>query len=414
MASNNIKGGSVRLRGSKWYYSFEAGSVGGKRKRIERVCKNATTERQAYKELEKAIEEYENAGMEVAVSDITVADYLDFWLENYCSVNTKPRTMETYQSIIKNHLKKDLGIYKLKSLNVWQLQKYLNDKKADGTSRTTTQAIYSVLNNSLKFAVVPAKLIKVNPMQDVQMPRFLEKVNSGDDECNNRAYTKDEADKIIALLKTTKDKFYIASMIAYHTGMRIGEVLGLQWCNVNLEKGVIKVIDNLSIYDHKYHITLPKTSNSIRDVALGNVIISVLKEWRIEQMKNRQLYAKHYKKYYLDGEDIVETENDHPLNFVCTIEDGSYIKPTAFAVTKHLVEDTLNIPFTFHSLRHTHATMLVEAGASIKSVQQRLGHSDINTTLNKYVKNTDKMAEDTAKLVDEITLPTLFKNVGKM
>ena len=133
MASNNIKGGSVRLRGNKWYYSFEAGSIGGKRKRIERVCKNATTERQAYKELEKAIEEYENAGMEVAVSDITVADYLDFWLENYCSVNTKPRTMETYQSIIKTHLKPDLGIYKLKSLNVWQLQKYLNDKKADGT-----------------------------------------------------------------------------------------------------------------------------------------------------------------------------------------------------------------------------------------------------------------------------------------
>ena len=104
--------GHIRKRGNKWYYSFEASSVDGKRKRIERV--GGRTKKEAEAALRKALQEYENAGLHFEPSEISVADYMDYWFKNYVMVNCKYNTQSAYEIIIRNHIKPAFGIYKLK------------------------------------------------------------------------------------------------------------------------------------------------------------------------------------------------------------------------------------------------------------------------------------------------------------
>src|SRR5690554_3213150 len=106
--------GHVRKRGDKWYYSFEASSVGGKRKRIERV--GGRTKKEAEAALRKALTEYENAGAHFEPSEMSVADYMDYWFKEYVMINCKYGTQQNYKRIIDLHIKPSLGYYKLKSL----------------------------------------------------------------------------------------------------------------------------------------------------------------------------------------------------------------------------------------------------------------------------------------------------------
>lgn len=109
-----MKGG-VRKRGKTWYYYFDAGVVDGKRNKIER--KGGRTKAEAEAALRVAIAEYENCGTITAESDISVADYFDYWFENYVLVNCKYNTQESYRIIIARHIKPVLGMFKLKSID---------------------------------------------------------------------------------------------------------------------------------------------------------------------------------------------------------------------------------------------------------------------------------------------------------
>lgn len=112
--------GSVRKRGDKWYYSFEASSVDGKRKRIERV--GGRTKKEAEKALRTALDEYENVGNIIDESSISVSDYFDYWFENYVEVNCKFGSQRYYNQIINTHIKPAFGHYRLKSLTAPVLQ----------------------------------------------------------------------------------------------------------------------------------------------------------------------------------------------------------------------------------------------------------------------------------------------------
>jgi hypothetical protein len=162
--------GSLRRRGSKWYYSFEAGSVDGKRKRIERV--GGRTKKEAAAALREALQEYENAGFFFEPSEISVADYMDYWTKNYVEINCKYHTIEAYQNIIDNHIKPGLGSFKLKSLTPVILQEFINQKYLSGYSKNHLTNMITVLSGSFKYAVHPCKFIKENPMQYVKHPKY--------------------------------------------------------------------------------------------------------------------------------------------------------------------------------------------------------------------------------------------------
>lgn len=406
--------GGVRKRGNNWYYYFDLSKVNGERKKIER--KGGRTKKEAEAALRQALQEYENAGLHFEPSEISVADYMDYWLKNYAEINCKYNTKTGYEAIIKNHIKPVLGSYKLKSLTPAVLQQFINDKYLAGTSKNHLTNMFTVLNGSLKYAVHPCKFIRDNPMQYVKYPKY----EHSKLEIDHKIVTSDELDRIIERFPAGTT-FYIPIMIGYYTGCRIGEVMGLTWDDIDLENGIIDI--NKIIYKRKpeWYFGSTKTASSVRKVKIGKTLIDVLKQHKKWQTENRLKYGQHYIQQY-EVEEIDKKTNERlrriyslPLsvnsgvmqriNMICTKEDGDMVTPDTFKYAARVIHYSLGILFNFHSLRHTHATTLIENGANMKDVQKRLGHSRLATTMDTYVKSTEKMSEGTVDIFERLCHP---------
>lgn len=378
-----MKGG-VRKKGKRWYYYFDAGVVDGKRKKVERA--GGDTKKEAEKALREALGEFEDCGSALNESNISVADYLDYWHEQYVLVNCKYNTQQGYRRIIDNHIKPILGIYKLKSLTPTVLQEFLNKKSLNGLKKNTISNFYGVLSGSLRMAVYPYKLIKENPMQYVTMPKYPENRNPN---TNLKIITLEDFKKIINRF-SEGSSFYIPLQIAFNTGMRASEVCGLTWDCVDFNKKTIKVEKIIIKREREWVFGTPKTKSSNRTILMGNTLLNILKHHKKRQIKNKLKYGKYY------------TEN----NFVCTKENGELVSTDSLKYLSRVVNYDLGIPFNFHSLRHTHATMLLEAGANMKDIQFRLGHSKLATTMDTYSHVTDNLKKDTVDILESVIART--------
>lgn len=406
--------GHVRKRGKKWYYSFEASNVDGKRKRIERVGGN--TKKDAEAALRIALQEYNNAGLYFEPSEISVSDYMDYWYKNYVQLNCKYNTQSGYELVIKNHIKPVLGIYKLKSLTPAILQEFVNGKYLSGLSKHSLVNIMSVLSASLKYAVHPCKFIKDTPMQYVKYPKY----EHSKLEIDHQVISNDEFNRIIERFPTGT-AFYIPIMIGYYTGCRIGEVMALTWEDIDLEKGTINI--NKLLYKRKpnWYFGSTKTESSVRSIKIGKTLVNVLKQHQDWQAGNRSKYDRHYIQQYeveeLSGNEKLRKVQSLPasvdpgamqqIEMVCTKENGEMVTPETFKYASRVIHYSLGILFNFHSLRHTHATTLIENGANIKDVQKRLGHANIETTLQTYTHDTVKMAEQSVEIFEKAVNPDL-------
>lgn len=373
--------GSVRKRGKKWYYYFDIGVVNGKRKRIERV--GGDTKKEAQEALRKALAEFENNGSFKEESSISVSDYFDFWFENYVVINCKYNTLVSYKNVIENHIKPTLGNYKLKSLTPAMMQQFINDKSKEFSKRTI-QNIYSVMNSAFKMAILPYEYINANPIQYIKIPKFAGKKN------DLKTITLDEFNILLNRFPFSTS-YHIPLLIGFHTGMRVGEVCALTWDDVDFNNATINIDKTMIIKKGvRYEIGTVKNSGSERKITIGASLLNALKKHKIYQTENKLRYGEFY--------------TNEPYNFICTREDGSVVTTNALKHLNKVAKEELNINFSFHSLRHTHATMLLENGANIKDIQIRLGHSKISTTLDIYSHITSKR---------ERTIIDIFENAIK-
>lgn len=386
-----MKGG-VRKRGKKWYYYFDAASIDGKRKKIERV--GGLTKKEAETALRKAINEYENCGTVKIESSISVADYFNFWYDDYVKINCKHNTQVGYANTIKNHIIPKLGIYKLKSLTPAILQNFLNDKFKEGYSKDTLIGYKGLLTGALRRAVHPYEYIKENPMQYVTIPRY----DSSKIDDTVKTISLDDYYKILRKFPNGH-KLNIPIQIAFHTGLRASEVCGLTWNNIDFENKTIN-IEKILIYNKSESLFLqsPKTKSSIRKIAMGDILINLLKNHKEWQNNNKIKYGE----FYLNDNNIDYGTyiNSKEYGFVCTGENGEIVNTAMFRHLSHVVNKQLNISFNFHSLRHTHATLLLESGANIKDIQVRLGHSKLSTTMDTYSHVTKKMSYESINLFE--------------
>ena len=147
-------------RGKKWQYIFEIAKVGGKRQRISKS--GFDTKGAALEAGTKAKADYDNAGIVVKENDISLHDYLEIWLEQYCDVNLNPQTVHGYRKKNRLYIDPVLGKYRITSLTPIILQDFINDKFNEGFSRNTLSSIKGILNKSLKHAVSKYQFLKSN------------------------------------------------------------------------------------------------------------------------------------------------------------------------------------------------------------------------------------------------------------
>lgn len=388
--------GSVRKRGDKWYYSFETAKVGGRRRRIERV--GGRTKKEAESALRKALEEYENTGRHFEPSTMSLSDYLDYWYEQYVEVNCRYNTRYCHKLLIKNHIKPSIGGYRLSSITTATMQDFVNAKYKEGIGRASLSRVVVLLSAAFRYAVQPCGFIKSSPVDYVRIPKFAQYVPE-----ERTALTEDEITRIFKRY-TYGDVYYMPLVIGYHTGMRIGEVTGLTWDDVDFERMTISVSKILLYIPPSFCFTPPKTKSSIRTIRIGKTLRDILARHKTDQAKNRLYYGKYYTNHYINpNKTIISTTailNKPKADFICTRPSGEFVGAKSFRHASDVINKQLGIKFNFHLLRHTHATRLIENGANIKDVQSRLGHASIRVTLDTYTHVTPKMSDETVDIFE--------------
>lgn len=422
-----MKGGT-RKRGSTWSYYFYMGTVAGKRRKKEKG--GFLTKKEAEAALAAALNEYNTAGMVFTPSDITVSDYLDLWFDQYVKISCKYNTQLYYIQIIEKHLKPRFGSYQLKALTTSAIQGYANDLKKHGFAKATLANIIFTFSAALNYAVEPLNYIQFNPVDRVKLPKYDQ--GEGRQEMHH-FIAESDMNRILERFPESSP-FYVPIMIGYYTGVRISECFGLTWDHVDFEKQVI-VIDRQIVKRNfgdvrgslnkgrqkmdksEWYFQTPKTASSNRVIRYGTKLQKVLKRAYQSKQEMRMQLGSHFTEYYLKPERdekgnivfrLFGAPRDIPVNLdpadlICVRPDGTMISSDSFKFVCRVVRHELHIEFNYHSLRHTHATMLIQAGAPIKDVQTRLGHADIRTTINKYVHDTGAMQDETVEIFDRIT-----------
>lgn len=417
----------VQKRGKVYQYQFAIASVDGKRK-----YKNKSgfrTKSEAIEAGVKAYNEYINVGHCIEPSKMSYSDYLDYWMKEHCEINLKYHTIQAYQNIIKNHIKPKLGFYMLSQLTTSVIQEFINNIYLEkGFSKNFLKNILKVLKGSLGYATDVVGFIKVNPSLKVRLPKY-------DIPDSDPVYilSNEEVEKILERFSNNPCVYY-AFLTAYYTGLRVSEVFGLTWDDIDFVKRTITVNKNILKKNQAggtkkrlisgnsttvWYFGTCKTKGSYRTIEIGDTLLKALKKYKEEQIQNRKdygdTYMKHYKKIvnnpYNNKPEIkiinAYAELEVPLEEVKLVflkKNGVFEGTDSCKYPFKVIHYELGIPCRFHDFRDTHATRLIEAGADIKAVSKRLGHSNIRTTYEIYVKVTTKMESDTVEKFESIGL----------
>lgn len=374
--------GHIKKRGKNWSVIIELpkDEITGKRKQKWYTVEGKKED--AEKFLTKKLSELDT-GLLIDTKKIKFGEYLDYWLKEYCYNNLSINTIEGYEQYINRHIKPSLGNIQLDKLKPLQLQTFYSEKLENGKingkgglSKQTVRTLHRIIHGALTQAV-KWQLVVRNVADCVEPPKPKKyEAKFLDDEQTNL---------IINKIKDTD--IYIPVIIAIYTGMRRGEVLGLSWQNVNFEKKYIRVVQELSCTKQGLKILPPKTNKSIRNIAIPDTLVKILKNHKAEQIKNKLLFGSEYQN----------------LDMVCTYQNGKLFYPKRFSAkfNEFLRKNDLPV-IRFHDLRHSHASLLVKIGIQPKVISERLGHSNIGITMDLYSHLYENADREVADMFDKI------------
>lgn len=383
--------GSVRKKGATWSFRLDLGKQeNGKRKQIERS--GFKTEKEAEAMLAKYIDEYNTTGEVVEDKKITLGEIFYEFLEKEANISRKHSTIVRYKSLYRNHTEEELGFRYVGTISTENLQNFLNSK-SDTHSSEYIRSIYNFLLVLFGYAI-KRKYIRKNPTDNVIPPANYRAYG----EIKN--YTKEELAKMEERYSTTN--LIPAFKIGINLGLRVGECFALRFSDIDWEKQTIRINKQLHFQDKQWSFILPKTACSVRTIKMGDEFAAYLKELQQQHDKNKKEYGVGYAINYVTDRRGNKPQRIIVDDLINVKQNGEMLTTNSVKFMSRIVKNDLGIEFKYHNLRHTHTTMLAEAGVNPKYVQKRLGHSKLSTTLNYYTHITDKMDEEVANIMDNI------------
>lgn len=309
-------------------------------------------------------------------------DVLDEWLKLH-KETVKASTWRYIERRVNNHVRpyfKDMYVDKI---TLRHCQDFVNKtfKKAP------VAYVYSlsIVKNTLDYAL-RLGMIENNPMLYVIKPKKQASISDKHD----NYYNKDELKKFLDVAKDTSLKKYTLFRLLAYSGMRIGECLALTWHDLDYKNNTIAINKTLARTNNGLRIQTPKTKASNRVISLDNETIQVLKMWQLEQRKQLLKVGINA----MDSKQLIFSNG----------KNSFIIVPTVRLAIKQIAKKAGIHSITTHGFRHTHATLLFASGLDIKQVQARLGHSNVQTTLNIYThamkEKQDKIGDEFAKYIN--------------
>lgn len=424
--------GSVRKKGKKWYYRFYVEDASGNL--VQKEFTGTESKSETEKLLRQAMEDYGEKKFIAKAQNLTVENLLDIWAEEDLKTGALSNgTVQNYLQTIDRIRKHPISKRKLKTVTSDHLQKFMDfltfggtegDFTSKGFSKNYMRSYSAVLHGAFRFAVYPKQFITFNPMDYVVIHNQADSADifsEDDDEADDtKPLTSEMYQKLIEHLKKRIKDAILPVQIAYLTGLRIGEVAGLTWQDINLKEKYLTVRRSVR-YNGARHTTEigPTKRGKIRTVDFGDTLEGILKDALKEQRKNRFRYGElyqhnyyrevkeknriHYEFYHLSGIEPVPDDYKE-IDFVCKREDGSLEIPATISDTCRSAAN--HVPelegFHFHMLRHTYTTNMLVNGAMPKDVQELLGHSDVSTTMNIYAHGSRESKKNSVKLLDKV------------
>ena len=381
--------GSIRMKPNGSYearYSYTDETTG---KRINKSVYAPTQSevKRKLKELIKQIEDNENDDLYVKPNTLTFGEWLDTWMNEYKKNSVRPATYSSYDNNIKLHIRPALGNIEIQKMRPDHVQTLLNSLTRGNTKKPalapwTVLKVKNIISGALEQAI-RNQIIPYNPAKAAIPPKLKQR--------EIRVLSQDEQKQFIEAVKGHRlEALYI---LALATGMRRGELMAITWDCVDWENNQIAVKGSISrIKDPDTNITElrysePKTKSGRRYIPILPNMKPILLKHKDQQEEEKSQAGSAWNK----------------RNLVFCSNVGTPLEPRRIATTMNKITDKAGLPrFTFHALRHSFATRMLEANVPAKVVQDVLGHSDVTLTLNTYSHVMGSTAHDQMSKINNL------------
>ena len=379
LSGNIVKKAKTR-KGQSWQLTVEMprDPITGERKRKYKTVTG--TKKEADQALRRFITELER-GEYIEDNNITVSDWLQKWLEVYIVPTVSPTTLVGYKGMIRRYIDPLIGHLQVQEMNALAVQIWVNKLKVSPISGEpltagTIKHTYHVLRGAMDKAV-QAGLIHRSPCAGIQLPKGEKK--------KPVIYDETQIQQLLDFARGTEMELIIDLELCM--GMRRGELLGLQWQDIDWEKKQIHIIRSRVAVDGKSVVKQPKTESSTRIVDVPEILMKKLRAHKVKCMEQKIRVGRR----------LLEED------FIIVHPDGKPIYPEYVSQMFTKLQKRANLPkCRFHDLRHLCASIMVKQGVEVKVAQERLGHKDITTTMNIYAHVLPGSAREAAEKIGQL------------
>lgn len=390
------EGSIVQRADGRWMARIDLGWQGGRR---WRKAIYGRTRKDVAAKLTKALRDVQQ-GVPLGDGRQTLGPYLDHWLTVVVKPSVRPKTHHSYAQLVRLHLTPGLGHLRLARLAPGHVETFLEEKRLAGLSPRTRQYLRAVLRRALSRALKHG-LVARNAAALADPPRSVRS--------DVQSLTPEQARTFLAAI--AEHRLYPLIVVAVSCGLRQGEILGLTWKDLDLDRGVLHVRHALERLGKGWRLVEPKSEQSRRAIKLPDPLLPILRAHRTRQLETRLAAGGRWQ----DHGFVFTARHGQPL-------DGSRLNRQ----TKELLRQTWSgglpdckhlhvsnrqcadchaehLPVLhFHSLRHSCATFLLVQGVPARVVMDLLGHSDIRLTLNTYSHVVEQLQEDAAQQMSAV------------